>query len=893
MAINFPGSLDDNTSLYAVTDNVTDVMAVHHNNLKDAVIAVETKLGTGADTSTDGDYLKGNGAGTSEWADFDTDVSANSDVSTSIAHVTSDGSDHTFIDQSVVSGASPTFDGNNFTGVDADDVDIADAGSYFIGTEVETSLQEVGRQTAAANSPMIITGGEITVGTNAGTFKVAALTALFRSTDSVTAPLIYATLAEQDNQTITAADTTYTISLNYNGGSPTITLVTSNPYGPDAKDYRSIPIGKVMKDGSDNVHFISGGYNFQDGVEKLHIRAKTLRELELDGGSTIAYSGTNNFTMTEGIVYGGLNKFITAVYDSAVTQFIPIYRASPSGWTEGAASNVIDYAHYDDGDGTLGNVGVSKYGCHWVYRHVDDGDVYVRYGEGSYSLAEAEAADEPTKPDHLTDFGILVGKIVAPQAGGSFTTIQMVSDTFFSGTSVSDHGSLGGLADDDHPQYIKDSEFTQNSGVLVGTGAGTFAEETGDTLRTSLGLAIGTDVLAEQTIGIANDNLVEIDSADVADDEYARFTAAGLESRSVTELRSDINVEDGADVTDTTNVTAAGALMDSEVDADIKTLVLPANTTISAFGASLVDDADAGTARATLDVDQAGTDNSTNVTLDGTPNYITIVGQVITRAQIDLTTDVTGNLPTANVADLSGTNTGDEAAASTTVAGVVELATTAETTTGTDTTRAVTPDGLKDGYQGSTNVTTLGTIATGVWEATDVAIAHGGTGASTAQSAIDALTAVSGATNEHVLTKDTATGNAVFKAAAGVVTTVVGFSQAVENATFDNTVTLLCEARVVLTKTSSVMVHAFYDARFTTAGKTHRCYIKRDGATKTTGPYQATDNNTISQRSHNSTSFAESGLAAGTYDYELWAENATDTSSMTVGDVGVSVMAIG
>ncbi|QDP46364.1 MAG: hypothetical protein GOVbin1709_26 [Prokaryotic dsDNA virus sp.] len=53
--------------------------------------------------------------------------------------------------------------------------------------------------------------------------------------------------------------------------------------------------------------------------------------------------------------------------------------------------------------------------------------------------------------------------------------------------------------------------------------------------------------------------------------------------------------------------------------------------------------------------------------------------------------------------------------ASTTNPGVVELATTAETTTGTDTARAVTPDGLKDGYQGSANVTTLGTITSGEW----------------------------------------------------------------------------------------------------------------------------------------------------------------------------------
>jgi len=89
-------------------------------------------------------------------------------------------------------------------------------------------------------------------------------------------------------------------------------------------------------------------------------------------------------------------------------------------------------------------------------------------------------------------------------------------------------------------------------------------------------------------------------------------------------------IEASADVTDTANVTAAGALMDSEVDANIKTLVLPASTTISAFGASLVDDLSASAARTTLGVDAAGTDNSTDVTLSGTGTYISIAGQVIT-----------------------------------------------------------------------------------------------------------------------------------------------------------------------------------------------------------------------------------------------------------------------
>lgn len=60
------------------------------------------------------------------------------------------------------------------------------------------------------------------------------------------------------------------------------------------------------------------------------------------------------------------------------------------------------------------------------------------------------------------------------------------------------------------------------------------------------------------------------------------------------------------------------------------------------------------TVRASLGVDAAGTDNSTNVTLAGTPDYLTISGQVITLGQIDLAADVTGQLPAGSVSGLGG-----------------------------------------------------------------------------------------------------------------------------------------------------------------------------------------------------------------------------------------------
>jgi len=56
----------------------------------------------------------------------------------------------------------------------------------------------------------------------------------------------------------------------------------------------------------------------------------------------------------------------------------------------------------------------------------------------------------------------------------------------------------------------------------------------------------------------------------------------------------------------------------------------------------------AANARTALGVDAAGTDNSTNVTLAGSLDYITLSGQEITRNAIDLAADVSGFLPIAN-----------------------------------------------------------------------------------------------------------------------------------------------------------------------------------------------------------------------------------------------------
>jgi len=251
------------------------------------------------------------------------------------------------------------------------------------------------------------------------------------------------------------------------------------------------------------------------------------------------------------------------------------------------------------------------------------------------------------------------------------TGITLTGDTLSTTDSEIVHDNLSGFVANEH---IDHSGVTLTAGNGL-TGGGTIAASRTFAVGAGTGITVAADAVSTNDSEIVHDNLSGFVANEHIDHTSVTLTAgSGLTGGGTIASNRTFNVGAGTHITvnsndvavntgtliasisgsivTTANVTSAGALMDSEVDADIKTLSLPASTTISTFGKSLVDDADAGTARATLGVDAAGTDNSTDVTLSGTPNYITISGQTITRNTIDIGDDT--NLVAGTNITLSG-----------------------------------------------------------------------------------------------------------------------------------------------------------------------------------------------------------------------------------------------
>lgn len=333
------------------------------------------------------------------------------------------------------------------------------------------------------SSAGLISGGEITDDGD-GTITVAAGTGLIRATDSPVAILYNTDWAAESgtNVDLTSASMNY-VYVEYNAGAPRVVARTVK----SSDSQTDILLGTVYKNGSTTLHISEENHrHINDHTGLMIDRLVQTEPFDRGTGGIISETGTRNIALTAGIWWHGIHSFTSAAFDtSAADTFFYIYRDGVGGWTSVASSTQISNTQYDDGDGTLGLLTGNKYGVHWVFLGQDD-DHYVVYGRGDYTLPQAQDAGVPADlpPWFAENHARVVGKAIIQKDAATFTSIETPFETQFTGAIPTDHGSLIGLGDDDHAQYLPiDGTRAMTGAILevdgtVGAPAYSFASET-------------------------------------------------------------------------------------------------------------------------------------------------------------------------------------------------------------------------------------------------------------------------------------------------------------------------------------------------------------------------------------------------------------------------------
>lgn len=140
--------------------------------------------------------------------------------------------------------------------------------------------------------------------------------------------------------------------------------------------------------------------------------------------------------------------------------FTQYYRDGIGGWNK-SSTDLIVSGSYDNNSGSLAALTTGYYAKHVLYCNGDNSNeqYFLVVAQAEYSaLAAAEDAPLPNPPSWIKDSVVPIAAIIVRQGQANIIEVIDIRPRIgfrSSGVSASsDHGSLLGLADDDHPQYL-------------------------------------------------------------------------------------------------------------------------------------------------------------------------------------------------------------------------------------------------------------------------------------------------------------------------------------------------------------------------------------------------------------------------------------------------------
>lgn len=454
-------------------------------------------------------------------------VAIDSDIAVNTTHKTSNGSNHTFIDQDVTNGSSPTIVGTNVTAIPSDNIifNVLGTPTYETAQDWFNVIQTSG----------IISGFELSNSRSAIELDVAAGTGIIKTTDSEIGCSASFDFAGVQNVTLTGNNINY-IYLDYNVGTPQIVATTDRT---SIELNRHFIIGRVYKNGS-TLHILNAGVHLPNLARNEHERLVERDGFTYSSGTITSETGTLNLAVTAGVWFLGHNRLTTDALNSSVADTWIYTHYGVASWIEDdATAEAVDTTHYNSGADVITSLGSNNYGAQWVYI-TSDSHWYVIYGTINGTLSTAQAATPPTSlPPYVTYMGELIAKIIHKQ-DGTIVSIEITQDVEFTSSGIPNHNDTGSLQGGIANEYY---HLTSAEKTLFNT--------------------VETDAAADQTaseVPIVDSGSI-ITATDVEDALQENRTAINLNTAKVTNATHTGEVTgSGALTVDKTAITGKGAV---------------------------------------------------------------------------------------------------------------------------------------------------------------------------------------------------------------------------------------------------------------------------------------------------------------------------------------------
>ena len=374
------------------------------------------------------------------------------------------------------------------------------ASSESIKAYFDNSLSDIWDNNMCSNLSGPSTAFEITDAGSA-TVNISAGNLYIKTTDSIVGHIVKIAYAGETGVSVPTDNTLNWAYLAYSTGTAALAFTTTLS---DMNLNTEVVVAKVFRSG--NVLTIWNlGQRFSNYRSNACKKDFELFGMQRATGLILSAPAASKVAVEAGVIYCSQNRLTIAAIDTNVASTFSTWNSSSSVTADTTGITDVDNANYWNGS-ALVSLTTNRRTTRFFY--VDfDGGLHMQWGTSNVTSVGAALAEEiPATPSFLTNFSIYVGRIVLQEGETTYEEITNPFSTPESAVSVTDHGDLSGLADDDHTQYLLRADILDEDNMATDSDTVPPSQQSTKAFVTS-----GTVVMTSKSIDADNNTITNLE----------------------------------------------------------------------------------------------------------------------------------------------------------------------------------------------------------------------------------------------------------------------------------------------------------------------------------------------------------------------------------------------